>query len=131
MAPNSNPLASYKWNSVVNPKFTDNAFPVLYGEPTFGKDDEKRSQLWDLFHSARDANELAQQLPEGLHPDFVKNFLKAKNKPSVQPDTPPTQMDKTVDAIHRVAALDPSVLETMEAHPNILKSLMSSLQEGN
>ena len=126
MAPNSNPLASYKWNSVVNPKFIDHAFPVLYGEPTFGKDDEKRSQLWDLFHSSRDVNELAQQLPEGLHPDFVRSFLKAKSKPSVPAATP---MDKAVEAVHRVAALDPQVLETMERSPHILNALMTHLRQ--
>ena len=127
MAPNSNPLASYKWNSVVNPKFIDHAFPVLYGEPTFGKDDEKRSQLWDLFHSSRDVNELAQQLPEGLHPDFVRSFLKAKSKPSVQIDK--TDMaDKILGTMQKIS---PEALDIAEAHPNILKSLMASLQGEN
>jgi len=120
--PAHNPLASHQWNSVTNPKFIDNAFPVLHGEPTIN--DSQRESLWDLFHSSRDVGDLAAQLPPGLHPDFVKNFLQAKSKPSVQMDT----ADKIFEAMQKIS---PEALDIAERHPHVLGVLMGHLKQGS
>src|SRR5713101_8795448 len=68
-------VAKHELNQILDPKFRDHIFPVLYGEPTIN--DNQRADLWDLAHQAADSTELAghlSQLPP-LHPGLVANLL--------------------------------------------------------
>ena len=101
-------------------KFIDHAYPVLHGEPTIG--DTQRESLWDLFHQSQNATELAARLhPMPLHPDLKQKLLKAKNKPDVEYN----DLDRAVEAIHRMKAMDPQTLELAESHPVTLKAWIS------
>jgi hypothetical protein len=114
--------ANMDMNSRRAPKFVDHAFPVLYGEPTI--DDRQREELWDIYHTSRNATELAQRLhPMPLHPDLKEQLLRAKNKPSVELDP----IDKVFEAIQW---LDPQVLEIAESHPFVLKHMVDLATQG-
>ena len=103
--------------------FMDHASPILSAEPTIT--DQQRADLWDVFHQSKDPNELATKLTPLLVPDDLKHKLwTAKQAVSPVPAVPP--VDKTVAAMQRMVTLDPKVLETAEAHPNVLKVLTSA-----
>ena len=101
--------------------FQDHAAPILSAEPAIN--DQQREQLWDVFHQSKDPNELAQKLVPLAVPDDLKHKLWTA-KQSVAPVVPP--VDKTVAAMQRMVDLDPKVLATAEAHPNVLKVLTSA-----
>ena len=106
-------------------KFIDNAFPILRGDPVLSPQD--RSDIWDLFHvHSKDAGELAQHLQSvpGLPDDTRAQLIAAKSKPSVEYDN----LDRTVQAIHKLAALPSQVLETAEAHPHVLGHYVNQLK---
>jgi hypothetical protein len=101
--------------------FLDHAAPILSAEPAIN--DQQREQLWDVFHQSKDPNELAQKLVPLAVPDDLKHKLWTA-KQAVAPAIPP--VDKTVAAMQKMVALDPKVLETAEAHPNVLKVMTSA-----
>jgi hypothetical protein len=105
--------------------FVDRAFPVLHGEPTIN--DSQRSDLWDLFHQSANANELDQHLAGlNLHPDLKKQLIHAKSLGSVEYDN----LDRAVQAIHRMTAMDRTTLDVAEGHPTVLKLWMNQNQDG-
>ena len=100
--------------------FMDHAAPVLAGEPTIN--DQQKSELWDAFHS-KSPDELIQHLtPLSVPDEFKKRLLDAKH--ASMPVKPP--VDKVTEAVQRVAALDPKVLDVAESHPNILKAFTTA-----
>jgi hypothetical protein len=102
------------------PVLSDPAAPILRGEPTIS--DDQRADLWDAFHT-KSPEELAQHLmPLAIPDDFKRKLYQAK-----QQATPPVPiLDKTTEAINRVAKIDPAVLELAEAHPNVLRALTAA-----
>lgn len=104
--------------------FMDHASPILSAEPAIT--DQQRADLWDAFHT-KNVDELTQHLAPLAIPDDLKHKLwTAKQAVSPVPAVPP--VDKTVAAMQRMVTLDPKVLETAEAHPNVLKVLTSAAQ---
>jgi hypothetical protein len=100
--------------------FQDHAAPILQGEPTIT--DQQRSDLWDAFHS-KSPDELVQHLAPLAIPDETKHKL-FQAKQASMPVAPP--VDKVTEAVQRVAALDPKVLDIAESHPNILKAFTTA-----
>jgi len=100
--------------------FNDPAKPILEQDPAIN--DPQREQLWDLFHGARDENELATHLKDILVPDDTKKRLyQAK-----QAATPVDPIAKTAAVMQQMAKIDPQVLELAESHPNVLKTLTAA-----
>lgn len=100
--------------------FQDHAAPVLAGEPTIN--DTQREDLWDAFNT-KSADELVQHLQPMAVPDDFKHKLwaaKQQSTPSVAP------VDKVTSAMKQLAQIDPQVLATAEAHPNVLKAMTSA-----
>lgn len=100
--------------------FQDHAAPILAGDPTIN--DQQRSDLWDAFHT-KSPEELTQHLASLAVPDDLKHKL-FQAKQASMPATPP--VDKVTDAIHRMTALDPKVLDVAESHPNVLKAFQAA-----
>ena len=104
----------------------DHARRILEGLPDQVMSMDSKADAWDAYYQSRHSQELAQKLANIDLPVQVKTDLwNAKRQFS---DPVPTPMDRVEQALHRMADLDPNVLESMESKPNILKSLMSSLQ---
>jgi hypothetical protein len=100
--------------------FMDHAAPVLAGEPTIN--DDQRADLWDAFHT-KSPEELVQHLqPLAVPDDFKKKLYDAKQQS--MPVAGP--VDKVTAAMKQLAQLDPNVLATAEAHPNVLKAMTSA-----
>lgn len=105
--------------------FVDPAAPLLAASPEI--DDAKRADLWDVFHNAKDPNELAQQLQKVAIPDDLKlGLFDAKKKLSVLP----SPVDRATEAINRIAQIDPKVLDLAESHPNVTKAFLAAAKEG-
>jgi hypothetical protein len=101
--------------------FQDHASPILQGEPTIN--DQQRSELWDTFHQSKDPNELVQKLTPLAIPDDLKHKL-FQAKQTSMPAPPP--VDKVTEAVQKMVALDPKVLDVAEAHPNLLKAFTTA-----
>jgi hypothetical protein len=104
----------------MNSPFIDHAAPILAAEPAIT--DHQRADLWDAFHT-KNADELTQHLAPLAVPDDLKHKLWTA-KQSLAPALPP--VDKVTAAMQRMVTLDPKVLETAEAHPNVLKVLTTA-----
>jgi len=101
--------------------FVDQAEPILSAEPSITQADKEN--LWDIFHTTKDANDLADKLAPIVVPDQLKHKLwqaKQTATPAVAP------VDKVTDVIKRMTQLDPQALAVAEAHPNVLKALTSA-----
>jgi predicted HD phosphohydrolase len=88
---------------------------------------EQRADLWQTFHSSATPEILAQK----LQPHNVSNALKhelwaAKHMTAPQP----SHLDKISEALHRVARLNPEVLEAAKNNPTVAKALISAIQSG-
>ena len=106
---------------------SDHAKRILESVPDHVMSMDSKANGWVIFHSSRDSKELAQRLINFDAPEQVKTDLwNAKKQYS---DPVPTPMDRATEALHRMASMDPNVLEIAERSPNILKSLMSSLRQ--
>lgn len=103
--------------------FQDHAAPVLSNDPTLT--DEKRASLWDIFHSSKDHNELAQKLQPEEIPDATKHALWQAKQASLPAPTP---HDNIVAALQRMAQIDPKVLDLAESHPAVLKAFTSATE---
>ena len=108
--------------------FLDPAKPILAAHPAIT--DDQRADLWDIFHQSKDSGELAQHLQPLDIPDDLKHHLfvaKDATAPASEPKVPP--VDKVTAAIHRVAQIDPKVLDLAETHPNVLKTLTTAAMQ--
>lgn len=105
--------------------FVDHIAPVLSAEPSLN--DSQRHDLWDLAHGAKHTTELAGHLAGlNLPLAFKEDLLHAKNSQVVETHgVKPTHVDRVIDAINRVAALNPATRTLAEQHPNILKAMTS------
>lgn len=115
----------HETNTVLNPKFTDHAFRVLQNAPI---SEDQRADLWDRFHSSKNANDLGEHLKDLPLPASLKmNLILAKQKPAVEP----TDMDKAKAVLQHIATMDPKVLEAAEQHPNVLKTMLAAVNGGS
>lgn len=106
--------------------FLDHARPILDSDPALS--DEHRADLWDIFHSSKNADELAHHLQPLSVSDATKQALheaKQKNTPE------PAPADHIVNALTRLSTMDPKILELAESHPNILKTIVSAVTAGH
>jgi len=142
MAPNSNPRSDRQQAhgivrapvspvpaaqpDIVRPT-DDHAYRILNGIPDDVMSTDSKADAWDAFYQSHHSQELAQKLANIDAPEQVKTDLwNAKRNFS---DPVPTALDRATAAVHRVAALDPQVLETMERSPHILNALMTHLRQ--
>jgi hypothetical protein len=103
--------------------FQDHASPILAADSTVN--DENRSQLWDIFHQSKDANELAAKLQPLPYADDLKHKLWTA-KQSIAPPAKPEPVDKVSAAISKMVALPPDVLDKAEQHPQVLKAFTTA-----
>jgi hypothetical protein len=125
MQANSTPRDSAPSNVPADSPVIDHAKRILTAAPDMT--DDQRAPAWEHFHSARDSKDLTARLTTVDVPPEVKAALvkaKAINDPV------PTHVDQVVEAIHRLAALDPQLLEISEAHPHVLKHLTDAASQG-
>jgi hypothetical protein len=115
------PLASAAPSSVpADSPVIDHAKRILTAASSMN--DDQRADSWDHYHSAQDSKDLTTRLNTVNAPDDVKASLVSAKKLS---DPKLTAVDKVVDAIHRLAAMDPRTREIAESHPAVLKALLS------
>jgi len=99
----------------------DLAGPILQNVPNMSQD--LRADLWDLFHDST-AEELAQKLANVPIADSLKRQLITARAKSLEPDATTGVVDKTVEALHRVAQLPKDVLDLAEKHHLVAKFLV-------
>ncbi len=110
----------------IDDRLRDHAHLILKDVPDDVMSLDSKADAWDLWHQSRDSKELVQRLQNFNAPESVKTDLwNAKRQFS---DPVPTPMDRVEQALHRMASMEPQVLESMERLPNVLKSLMENLQ---
>lgn len=105
------------------PPLTDPAGPILAGDPALN--DDQRADLWDIFHTSKDPQQLASHLQLMAVPEDTKQKLfqaKSQSTPVLSP------VDKTTQAINKIAEIDPKVLELAESHPKVTAALVSAAQ---
>src|SRR6202789_3588023 len=101
--------------------FMDHAAPILAGSPDL--DDQKRADLWDIFHNSKSSDALAQHLQSVEAPDEVKQQL-FEAKKSTTPAAKP--VDKATAALARMSAIDPKLLDLAESHPKVTALLVGA-----
>ncbi len=108
--------------------FDDPAKPILENDPAIN--DDQRAQLWDVFHSSKSADELAQHMQNLKGPDaapiVVPDDTKKRLYQAKQVAAPVDPIAKTKDIMQQLASIDPQVLEAAESHPNVLKTLTAA-----
>ena len=57
--------------------FVDQAEPILSAEPSITQADKEN--LWDIFHTTKDASDLADKLAPIVVPDQLKHKLSARS----------------------------------------------------
>ena len=77
---------------------------------------------WNAFHDAKNSDELAQDLPPDLPNDVKHELFSAKRLY----DSQPSAVEKVVDAIHRVEALNGAARETAEKHSVVSRLLVEA-----
>lgn len=110
--------------------YQDPAEPILRAH---GLDAETAADVWDLFHSARDSQQLAEQLQPLDIPNATKHELvvaKQKNDPA---PTWHDKLDRVIDVINKhLPKLNKpdrtgtSAATAAEAHPNVLASFLAA-----
>jgi hypothetical protein len=104
--------------------YQDPATPILSQSTDI--DDEKRADLFDIFHNSKDHNELARKLQPVAAPDQLKSQLfEAKKKFTV---TDPAE--RAAASIERLAQIKPEILDLAENHPNVMKAFMATATKG-
>jgi hypothetical protein len=100
--------------------FHDHAAPILAGDPVLS--DEHRAALWDVFHSSKDPNDLAQKLqPMTEVPDDTKHQLYLAKQQAQAGADPVTA------ALGKMEQMNPATLDLAEQHPTVLKTLVAAL----
>jgi hypothetical protein len=111
-------------NTAVPPS-QDPAEGILRGDTSLT--DSDRADLFDLFHGARDHNELAQKLQPLAVPDDTKRKLWQAKQLAV---SAPSPVEKIASAVHAVNQLDPAARELAEQHPNVFKAFLTDGSKG-
>ena len=100
--------------------FYDPAKQILTTAPL---DDATRADVWDHFYAAKTPQELSTRLQSlSLPADISQQLWDAKKHTMPVPSA----TDKLVEAIKRMAAMDPRTLDLAESHSNVLKSFLAS-----
>jgi hypothetical protein len=107
-----------------NPQLTDLAQPILAGDPQLN--DDQRANLWDVFHTTKDSNELAQAIQTIAVPDDTKQRLFDAKKKTEVPEHP---VAAAIAALAKLKEIDPTTLALAEAHPKVAGALMSAAQK--
>lgn len=102
-----------------DPRLHDHAKDILSNAPL---DDSTKATLWDHWHDAHDVHELSTRLADMDIPSDVAESLIAAKKLS-EPE--PTPIDNATAAINRLTQIDPKILDLAEAHPNVLRHLVT------
>jgi|SRR5579872_1357655 len=84
-------------------------------------DDSVKGDAWDEFYEARSTKDLEIRLQRVTLPESVKNALVTARK-----SLDPSAREHVVDAIKHLSKLDPELLATAEAHPNLLRFMLDA-----
>jgi len=108
-------------------KFIDHAAAILKSAVFPPLTQDQKSDLWTLYHTSKDANELSGHLSEvNLHPELKQQLITAKGKPTVEFD----DVDKAIAVMHRLAALPQATLDLVEKHPHVFGHMMDEVNGG-
>lgn len=108
------------------PDFIDHAQPILSATNEINK--PTKANLYDVFHTSKDPQELAQH----LGPLPISNGLKTQLFEAKQKTVPPPEpLDKATRALSRIAQLDPKILDLAEAHPKVTTALINAATKDN
>jgi hypothetical protein len=129
----ANPNASA---SAARLKAQDQRQPVPAGSPfsdpaknilaaTDGLSEDQKADVWDTYHGSKTSAELASKLQQhAFLPDAVRQSLFVAKAAT---DAPKSAVNKTIDAVHRLAAIPIEMLNFAEAHPVVLKHLTDAV----
>jgi hypothetical protein len=102
-------------------KVADHVAHVLSGDGTIGG--KNREELWDISRQSNSVHELNSHLDAyqsgTLHPRLVRNLLVAKSKELADAVTP---LDRVVNAITKMGAMNQSDLDLAESHPHVFSA---------
>ena len=82
-----------------------------------------KGDLWQHFNDAPHSRDLIKRLIPYDAPISVKDELLAAKQAT---DPVPTHMDKIVEAIYKLASMNPQARSLAESHPAILKAFLSA-----
>jgi len=107
------------------PLWSDQAESILRNDRSL--DDSKRALLFDVYHDAKNPEELARRLQYFNIPNSTKSELyAAKARTALNP----SPVDRAVSALNRVARLPQNVLEAVERFPTTARALVASALKG-
>lgn len=101
----------------IEPRVQDHAKRILESVPV---SQDTKADLWELWHSSKSSNELAEHLATVDIPDTLKHDLWAAKKAT---DPKPSVLDRAIGALHRVAEINSAARKAAESHPSVLKLL--------
>jgi hypothetical protein len=81
---------------------------------------DQKAGAWDHFHTTKSSAELTGRLHSLPLPEDLKQQLVNAKKYN---DPVPTHVDKIITAIHRMAAMDPRLLDLAEKNKTVFKYL--------
>src|SRR2546430_15663208 len=100
----------------------DHAYVVLQDAPITT---DKKADIWDEVYGATNADDLARSLEAfDIPTHLVAALVTAKRLLDAENPTP-SHADKVVATAHRMAQMDPKLLDVIEKHPNALKHLLA------
>jgi hypothetical protein len=108
---------------MADPSFVDHAVPVL--DAASELDDTQRADLHDMFHGAKNPDELSQLLQSSPVPDDVKHQLYDAKKASMPTADP---VEKGIAVINRFGAMNPKTLELAEKYPKLVSTLLGLIR---
>jgi hypothetical protein len=85
-----------------------------------GLTDERRAVLYDIYHDSQTPEALAKILQYHDLPNETKHLLFLAKQRTARPLG---LVERTAAALHRVAQIDPKILEVAEAHPIATRAL--------
>ena len=102
----------------------DSAKNILTEMPLSNED---RSNLWDVYHAAPDADTLAKALAD-VPPHISEPLVRAKRQsaPTILPASAPT----VLTALEHLGKIDSAVLDLAEKNPLTLKTIIDVIRAG-
>lgn len=101
--------------------FSDPAADILRADPSLT--DESRADLHDAFYN-KNTDELVQHLHQQDLPEETKTRLWQSKQAMESPSDPASRIKAVGDTMK---GLDPAILELMEAHPTVFKTLTAAM----
>jgi len=87
-------------------------------------DDTTKADIWDCFYESRNSADFKTRLARFDIPDSLRNTLLSARK-----SLEPSERERVVEAIKHLSTLDPNLLATAEAHPNLLRYMLDAAKK--